>query len=254
MKDAYYFSHDSNAHCDPKIVDMMFDYGIEGYGMFWMIVESLREQDNYCLKLDRSTYRMISKETMKPVEFIEKYIDDCINKYLLFMHEDGMFYSKSLYERMNKMDEIKKKRKEAIQKRWNKDTSEIQVNNNSNTSEVQVDTKESKVKERKVNKKKLKEINEELKEQLDSIWKLYPRKSGKDKAYSKLPALIQEHGYNNVVLAVTKYRNSVVNTDEKFILMGSTFFNGRINDYIELKGQQEIVLNDKKVTINQDWV
>lgn len=31
QKDTYYFSHDSNALIDPKILAMRCDYGIEGY-------------------------------------------------------------------------------------------------------------------------------------------------------------------------------------------------------------------------------
>ena len=46
-KEAYYFSHDANARNDIKIKAMMSRYGYEGYGMYWAIVEMLRETKDY---------------------------------------------------------------------------------------------------------------------------------------------------------------------------------------------------------------
>ncbi|MDQ7860585.1 DUF4373 domain-containing protein [Peribacillus frigoritolerans] len=49
-KDAYYFTHDSNARHDPKVTAMRGVYGSEGYGWYWMLIEMLRESNDY--KLD----------------------------------------------------------------------------------------------------------------------------------------------------------------------------------------------------------
>jgi hypothetical protein len=38
-KDAYYFSHDSNALTDPKILSMRCDYGLE---RIWIILGNIR--------------------------------------------------------------------------------------------------------------------------------------------------------------------------------------------------------------------
>lgn len=46
-KDAYYFSHDSNARDDPKCVLLIEQLGLEGYGIFWVLVETLRDQPGY---------------------------------------------------------------------------------------------------------------------------------------------------------------------------------------------------------------
>ena len=37
-KDCYYFPHDSNAKDDPKCVLMIEQLGMEGYGIYWMLV------------------------------------------------------------------------------------------------------------------------------------------------------------------------------------------------------------------------
>lgn len=44
MKDAYYFSHDANAQRDPKCSALISDFGYEGYGMYWALVEIMYEQ------------------------------------------------------------------------------------------------------------------------------------------------------------------------------------------------------------------
>jgi len=39
-KEAYYFSLDSNARDDPKILQLRMEMGWEGYGLFWAIIET----------------------------------------------------------------------------------------------------------------------------------------------------------------------------------------------------------------------
>ena len=46
-KDAYYFPHDSNATEDPKMMLLIDELGMEGYGIFWMLLEALRNQKDY---------------------------------------------------------------------------------------------------------------------------------------------------------------------------------------------------------------
>jgi hypothetical protein len=151
-KEAYYFSHDANSRNDPKILSMMLDYGIEGYGMFWIVVENLREQDGYKLKQDKSTWRALAMQLHKTVEEIKTFIEECINEYELFETDEVFFYSLSLLRRMNKKDEVTQKRKDAANARWNKnkDTNAMQVHNKSNTDAMQLDAKESKLNEKKV--------------------------------------------------------------------------------------------------------
>jgi len=46
-KDAFYFPHFSNARIDRKIRRLRKELGLEGYGIYFMILETLREQPNY---------------------------------------------------------------------------------------------------------------------------------------------------------------------------------------------------------------
>lgn len=164
-KDAYYFSHDSNARTDTKIVDMMYDYGMAGYGMFWFIVEVMRESDYYRLENNRSTWRALGMQMHLKADEVEKFIDDCIDQYRLFESDGVYFWSNSLVNRMKKLEETRAKRKAAAEKRWSNnananknDANALQEDSNSISNEVQEDcnfmqskVKKSKEKESKVN-------------------------------------------------------------------------------------------------------
>ena len=50
-KDTFYFSHDYNAHNDVKILYMRHQLGMEGYGIYWFLIESLADAGGF-LPLD----------------------------------------------------------------------------------------------------------------------------------------------------------------------------------------------------------
>ena len=125
-----YFSHDSNAFNDIKIAAMRSDYGFESYGLYWVIIEMLRNTETYKLPLEKNTYRAIKIQTGTSID-IEKFINDCISEYKetengngLFNTDGHYFWSESLLRRMVKMEEVSAKRKKAGQRgareRWGK--------------------------------------------------------------------------------------------------------------------------------------
>ena len=155
MKKTNYFSHDSNARNDSKIIPLRMKLGIEGYGIYFMIIERLREESNYtCLK----DYDGLAFDFRTTKEKIKSVIED----FDLFeFTDDGYFYSKSLKQRMLIKDEKSKKRSEAgilgNEKRWEK-TKKKPIENQSVIANVsQCDENSSQVKESKVKESKLKE-------------------------------------------------------------------------------------------------
>ena len=109
-KETFYFSHDSNAITDTKILNMRADYGMEGYGLFWAIIEMLRNEKDYMLTIDKNTFRAIQTLTNTTID-VEQFIQNCIEDYKLFAQNDGKFYSNSLLNRM-----LEYERKKAINK------------------------------------------------------------------------------------------------------------------------------------------
>ena len=108
MKDAYYFSHDSNARNDQRLMKVRMKYGMEGYGIYFGIIEILRETEDYTLTF--SDLESISFDLRADLDKVE----DVISNYNLFVIEGStMFYSKSLKKRLECMDRKKQKRQEA---------------------------------------------------------------------------------------------------------------------------------------------
>lgn len=148
-KKTYYFSHDMNARHDPKIIAMRGKYGAEGYGWFWVLVEMMAEAEDY--KLDCKSKYIWSAYAMqmqcKCIEDAQNFIMDCINEFELFVENDGFFFSKTLVNRMKKLDDVKEKRKAAANARWNKENDA-----NAYANAMQNNAKERKGKESKENK------------------------------------------------------------------------------------------------------
>lgn len=149
-KDAYYFSHDSNARNDIKLIKLRRNMGAEGYGLYWMIIESLREQGEYQLLLS----------SIQDLAF-EYHVDQgklasVIHEYDLFVIGDETFYSTRLKRSMEEYNLKKTKLSEAGKKgnlmRWDKQPEKEVVTTLSPSDPNPIALKERK--EKKGNKEK----------------------------------------------------------------------------------------------------
>lgn len=98
-KDAYYFPHDSNAKDDPKCMMLIEQLGLEGYGIFWVLVETLRDQPNY-----KYPVKLLPAIARRYNSTFEKVKTVVYNYGLFYVENDEFFFSNSLNERMNAMD------------------------------------------------------------------------------------------------------------------------------------------------------
>lgn len=92
------FIHDSDAHSDPKVVNMMLDLKAEGYGIYWVIIEMLRTQKDQ--KMPFSNCLAIAYQAHAKVDIIEKVIKN----YMLFEFDQKYFWSESLIDRVKAYD------------------------------------------------------------------------------------------------------------------------------------------------------
>ena len=145
-KDCYYFTHDSNAKDDPKCVLMIEQLGMEGYGIYWMLVETLRDQPDY-------TYPVANIPALaRRYNTSAEKVRTVVYNYALFtVKDDLIFFSESLNRRMQAFNERRAKRSDAgrlgMIRRWgdnNAITPLLQKDNTVITNKV----KESIVKEK----------------------------------------------------------------------------------------------------------
>jgi hypothetical protein len=104
QKDTCYFSHDANAKDDYKCMLLIDQMGLEGYGIFWVLVETLREQKDYKypLQLVPSLARKYNTTNAK--------METVINAYGLFeIDAQSFFFSGSLNRRMNFLEQKREK-------------------------------------------------------------------------------------------------------------------------------------------------
>jgi len=100
--------------------------GAEGYGIFFMLIERLREEEGYKSTIDYDTLAFdLRVEPEKVKQVVENYD-------LFKFTEDGKyFYSDSFNERMEKMDvraqQRKSKAKKAAEARWNKQSEDTSI-------------------------------------------------------------------------------------------------------------------------------
>jgi len=113
MKDAYYFSHDSNAHVDPRIVDLLMDLKAEGYGVYWVILEMMRNEQLYQLCIN--DYNAIAYQAHSTPDVVEKVV---LNYGLFTVSEEGFFWSNSLKKRMEHLDAKRSILSTNAKKRW----------------------------------------------------------------------------------------------------------------------------------------
>lgn len=162
LKEAYYFSHDANARHDPKISAMRGIYGAEGYGWYWMLVEMMREANEYRLDMQsKYAFHAYALQMNAECTKIEAFVRDCIDEFSLFESDGARFWSPSLVRRMSKMEDVKSKRSAAAKSRWDKgkaasdESNGMQMHSECNPHAEQNDAKERKGKERKVKDKKI---------------------------------------------------------------------------------------------------
>lgn len=167
MKDAYYFSHDSNAKDDPKCVLLIEQLGMEGYGIFWMLIETLRDQPNYKYPL------ILVPALARRYNTTAEKVKTVVGGYGLFVTDENEFFSLSLMQRMetfeHKREMARIAGKKSAEKRLglNSGSTDVQQTLNDGSTYLQP----NKGKERKVNQSKIKTYtdNPELLETIEEF-------------------------------------------------------------------------------------
>lgn len=115
-KDTYYFKHDCNARNDIKLVRVRRKYKMAGYGVFFAIIEMLREQSDHKFKI--SDIEDIAFDLDENIKLIHAIVHD----FGLFVIENDEFYSDTLMRRMSDYNDQKAKRieagKQGAKSRW----------------------------------------------------------------------------------------------------------------------------------------
>lgn len=99
-KSTYYFSHDYNAANDVKILFMRQQLGMEGYGIYWFLIEHLADAGGTLpLKIIPVLAMQMHSQEVK--------VRAVISEFELFQIVDDEFFSIRLNKSLEKMNELK---------------------------------------------------------------------------------------------------------------------------------------------------
>ena len=83
----------------------------------------------------------------------------------------------------------------------------------------------------------------EIEQEFEEVWKLYPRKEDKKKAFSAYKTAREKSSFDEIKKGVETYSNHirVSNTDKRYIKLGATYFNGECwaNNYEQVAPTEE---------------
>ena len=116
------FSHDSDAMSDEKIVELRRLYRMEGYGVYWAIVEAMSREPTHSIEMSESKVFLLA-ERIQPSFDLGKFIEDCI-RIGLFRSDGLKFWSETLRKRVEKSARASDHARIAAQARWGKTPSE----------------------------------------------------------------------------------------------------------------------------------
>ncbi len=207
-----YFLHDSNSFEDEKVTLLFMEFGYEGLGLFYTILEKLAKQE-----------KPIRTDVLKMQLKVGKKLEKCWNfmeSIDIVSSNNGETFNKQLLNFSEKYKIKKEKNTERIsQWRDNQDIKE-------NVTCYKSVRNSPKVKESKVNRSKVNIIDNDFLE----WWNLYNKKEGKEKSI-KLWNLLTNEEKNIALIKVKEYVEAT--PDIQFRKNPTTYLNGKhFNDEI----------------------
>jgi hypothetical protein len=161
MKDAFYFQHDSNAKSDLKCVRLRRLHGLAGYGLYWCVVESLRDATEFKLPLDQIDDLVFDLQTTR--EIFESLFDATG----LLEKDETHFWSNRLLREMNKMQAKRRAAanagKASGRARVNEIPTDVEQTLNEIPTDVEHDTNGIELKDKTIQDKKDKQDKQEKK-------------------------------------------------------------------------------------------
>ena len=119
--------------------------------------------------------------------------------------------------------------------KWAKYQADLEIVNSKTTAKQQQDNTTKEIKKLK------KERNNNICPFFENVWSIYPNKQGKSAVSKKAMKELADAGEEVITAAVEKYRKKIERekTDIKYVIHGSTFFNGRWTEFVEDEKDEE---------------
>lgn len=112
-----WFKHDSDAHRNQKLEDLIALYGVEAYGVYWIILELIAEKmdkSNKCsLRLETKKWarkcNISLKKFEKTIIFLSEFSENFKNNPVFSVKKDGIFTTIECNKLLIKRDDYTRK-------------------------------------------------------------------------------------------------------------------------------------------------
>lgn len=237
-----WFKHDYSARNDEKILELRAEYGWEGYGIFFGLVEFMCETETGCIDTDRigglSVGYGVAKDRLLAI------IDFCISIDLFYVDDDGLVRNDRVLKHLESMKTFKEAGRKGAKKRWNK-RSDKGANRGAikgvNADKIRLD---------KIKVKSSTSNSFESAYPFEEFWDDYGKKREREKAESKWESISEK---DRLVIKdfIPIYKKSLESTDyQKY---PTTFLNSRIwrDDWGQYPPKQNISYNGNSTKPNK---
>lgn len=120
MRNDKFFKHDASASSDEKIMNLLQKEGLKGYGAYWVILETLRNQTDFT-----ASYELLQNLAFR-LRCRKAYLIRIVKDFGLFCCEEEGFYSPGMQQRLAKYQALVRK----LSVKPNVKVGDIQLNDN----------------------------------------------------------------------------------------------------------------------------
>jgi hypothetical protein len=180
-----WFRHDSNANLDEKLQEVLLDYGLEGYGLYWYCIELIvgkTSADNITFELKHDA-RVIARNTGSSPQKVEEMMKRFISVGL-FENNDGKITCMKVAKRLMSSATSNPKMRHMIQDiKLQYDTVIDSMSHDGiMTASDFITAEENRIEEIRLDKKEKTIKTEVLEDYFEDFWYKYPKKVGKEAA------------------------------------------------------------------------
>jgi len=218
---SYYFSHDYNAANDTKVLFLRHQLGMEGYGIYWFLIERLAEAGG---KMPLELIPILSMQ----MQSTDVKVKGVITQFDLFTIEEGEFWSERLQAHLGLREKLSQSGKNGAANRWGNGVAIGEANANKIKEN---ESKEKKIKEIKI--KEMKEINIDF----EWFWDYYDKRVGNKEKLKKKWENLNDEERQKAMNFIEIYK--IARPDKQFRQNPETFLNNKSwNDEVISNNQQ----------------
>ena len=245
----YWLKLKENYFDSPKIKKLRKIAGGDTYTIIYLKLQLLSIKNNGIIeyeKIEPTFQEELALKLDEDVENISVTLSYLQSQGLVDVNENNDFFlieaSNNIGSESESAERVRlfRERKNQIALQCNDSVTEVKQisisNSNSNSNSNSTSNSTSNNKDKK---------DSEIEQEFEEVWKIYPRKEDKKKAFSAYKTARKKASFDEIKKGVETYSNHirVSNTDKRYIKLGATYFNAECwaNNYEQAAPQEELI-------------